>query len=100
MPSPIGVEFSDRFGLGEPEQIEGCPVNELFREAVKNYPTRRDLSSLEGTTSALRGYQKQDSGFKKAIGELVETEAAFIDPLEADGQKINSAQCNGKSETF
>jgi hypothetical protein len=76
----IGADESE--ALENRSKIDGRPVNELLREAVKSYLPRRDLNGLEGTTSALRAYRKQDPGFKKAIGELVEAEAAFNDPLE------------------
>jgi predicted DNA-binding protein len=82
IPLIVKIGAEERAALENLSKIEGRPVNELLREAVKNYLTRQDLNGLEGTTSALRAYRKQDPGFKKAIGELVEAEAAFNDPLE------------------
>ena len=76
----IGAE--ERAALENLSKIEGRPVNKLLREAVKNYLNRRDLNSLEGTTSALRAYRKQDPGFKKAMNKFVDAEAAFDDPLD------------------
>lgn len=63
-------------------KIEGRPVNELLREAIRHYLSRRDLNNLEGPTSALGTYRKQNPGFKNAIDEFVDAEAGFEDPLE------------------
>jgi hypothetical protein len=65
-------------------KIEGLTVNELLREATKNYLNRRNPSSFERTVSALRAYRKQDPEFKKAIDEFVEAEAGLEDPLECE----------------
>jgi len=67
-------------------KIEGLTVNQLLRDAIKNYLNRPDRSSFGGTVSALRAYRKQDPEFNKAIDEFVEAEAVFEDPLE--GQLI------------
>lgn len=82
VPITLKIGVDEREALENLSKIEGRPVKELLREAVKNYLNRRNLSNLEGTTSALRAYRKQDPGFKKAIDEFVEAEAAFNDPLE------------------
>ena len=63
-------------------KIEGLTVNELLRDAIKNYLDLRDHRSFEGTVSALRAYRKQNPGFKRTIDEFVEAEAHFEDPLE------------------
>jgi hypothetical protein len=63
---------------------EGLMVNELLHEAIKNYLNSRNRSSFEGTVSALRTYREQNPGFKRAIDEFVEAEAAFEDPLEGE----------------
>jgi hypothetical protein len=62
--------------------MEGRPVSELLREAVKDYLNRRSLNNLERTISALRAYRKQNPGFRKAIDKFVEAEATLNDPLE------------------
>jgi hypothetical protein len=59
-------------------------VNELFREAIGHYLSRRNLNNLEGPTSALRTYREQNPGFKRAIDESVEAEATFEGPLEGE----------------
>jgi|SRR5579864_1906308 len=64
-------------------KIQGLTVNELLRDAIKNYLNRRDRSSLERTMSALRAYRQKNPGFKKAIDEFVEAEAILNDPLES-----------------
>jgi hypothetical protein len=63
-------------------KIEGRPLNELLREAIWDYLSRRNLNNLEVPTSVLRAYRKQNSGFKNAIDEFVDAEAGFEDLLE------------------
>lgn len=66
----LKIEAKERVALENLSKIEGRPVNDLLREAVKDYLNRRDLNNLEGPTSALRTYRKQNPGFKGAIDEL------------------------------
>jgi hypothetical protein len=81
IPLIVTIGAEERAALENLSKIEGRPVTELLHEAVKNYLNRRDLNNLEGTMSALRDYRKQDPGFKKAMDEFVEAEAAFNVPL-------------------
>ncbi|MGZ7052543.1 MAG: ribbon-helix-helix protein, CopG family [Candidatus Angelobacter sp.] len=65
-------------------KAEGRAVNELLREAIRHYLSRRNLNNLAGPTSALRTDRKQNLGFKNAIKEFVDAEARFEDPLEGE----------------
>ena len=80
----LKIDVEEKVALENLSKMEGRPVNDLLREAVKDYLNRRDLNNLEGTTSALRAYRKQNPGFKKAIDEFVDAEAGFEDPLEGE----------------
>jgi len=82
IPLTLKIDAEERTALENLGKLEGRPVSELLREAVKNYLNRRDLNKLEGTVSALRAYRKQNPGFKRTIDEFVEAEAHFEDPLE------------------
>jgi predicted DNA-binding protein len=82
IPLTLKIEAEERVALENLSKMEGRPVSELLREAVKNYLNRRDLNKLEGTVSALRAYRKQNPGFKNAIDQFVDAEARFEDPLE------------------
>jgi hypothetical protein len=82
IPLTLKIGAEERAALENLSKIEERPVNELLREAIKDHLTRRELNNLEGTMSALRIYRKQDPGFKKAMDEFVEAEAAFNDPLD------------------
>ena len=86
IPLTLKIEAAQRAALENLSKIEGRPLNELLREAIRDYLSRRNLNNLEVPTSALRAYRKQNSGFKNAIDEFVDAEAGFEDPLE-DGLK-------------
>ena len=64
--------------------MDGRPVNELLREAIRQYLSQQESGGPEGTTSALRAYRKQNPRFKNAIDEFVEAEARFEDPIEGE----------------
>src|ERR1051326_1701364 len=84
IPLTLKIGAKDRVALENLSKMEGRPVNELLREAVKNYLNRRHLNNLAEIMSALRAYRRQDPRFNKAIGESVEAEASFEDPLEGE----------------
>lgn len=84
IPLTLKIEAEERVALENLSKIEGRPVNELLREAIRHYLSRRDLHNLEGPASALRTYRKQNLGFKDAIEEFVDAEASFEDPVEGE----------------
>lgn len=84
IPLTLKIEAKERVALENLSKMEGRPVNDLLREAVKDYLNRRNLNNLERTTSALRTYRKQNPGFKNAIDQFVDAEAGFEDPLEGE----------------
>lgn len=83
-PATLRINPEQLEALEKISKAEGRPLDELLREAVKNYLNLRDSNSLERTMSALRAYRKQNPGFKNAIDEFVDAEARFEDPLEGE----------------
>jgi hypothetical protein len=84
IPLTVKIGAEERVALQNLSKIEGRPLNELLREAIWDYLSRRNLNNLEVSTSALRTYRKQNPGFKNAIDEFVDAEAGFEDPLEGE----------------
>jgi len=84
IPRTLNIGSEEKTALENLSRMEGRPVSELLREAIKDYLNRRDSDNLERTMSALRACRKQDPEFKKAIDEFVEAEARFEDPLEGE----------------
>jgi len=80
----LKIEAEERVALENLSKIEGRPLNELLREAIRHYLSRRNLNNPEGPTTSLRAYRKQNPGFKNAIDEFVDAEARFEDPLEGE----------------
>lgn len=83
-PSTLKINPEQLEALENLSKLEGRPVNELLREAIRYYLRRRYLNNPEGTVSDLRAYRKQDPRFQRAIEEFGDAEARFEDPLEGE----------------
>lgn len=82
----LRIDAEERVALENLSRIEGRPINQLLNEAIKGYLRQRGPKerSLEANLASLRAYRKKDPGFRKAMQEFVEAEAALDDPLEGE----------------